>query len=146
MDKKEEMILVTEKMEVLKVKRETILLKKTMEKMSTRGKKALIKILICSSVKLKMELIPLNTTNNSVIKMLELVKQDLMLSMKGALQEKKELILVTEKTEALKVKREMILLKKAMEKMKTQQKNLLVHLIGATGHKKSTATCPNLHQ
>ncbi len=93
-----------------------------------------------------MELIPLKTTNNSVIKMLELVKQDLMLSMKGALQEKKEMILATEKMEALKVEREMILLKKTTEKMKMQQKNLLVHLIGATGHKKSTATCLNLHQ
>jgi hypothetical protein len=58
-----------------------------------------------------MELIPLKTTNNSVIKMLELVKQDLMLSMKETLQENKEMILVMEKTEALKVEREMILLK-----------------------------------
>ncbi len=59
-----------------------------------------------------MELIPLKTTNSSVVKMLELVKQDFMLSMKGALQEKEEMILVTEKTEALKVEREMILLSK----------------------------------
>ncbi len=58
-----------------------------------------------------MELIPLKTTNNSVIKMLELVKQDLMLSMKETLQENKEIIQVMEKTEALKVEREMILLK-----------------------------------
>jgi hypothetical protein len=58
-----------------------------------------------------MELIPLKTTNNSVIKMLELVQQDLMLSMKETLQENKEMILVMEKTEALKVEREMILLK-----------------------------------
>ena len=78
----------------------------------TCGKKALIKIQICPSVKLKMELIPLKTTNNSVIKMLELVKQDSMLSVIGALKDKKEeMILVTEKTEALKVEREMILLK-----------------------------------
>ncbi len=33
-----------------------------------------------------------------------------------------------------------------MEKMKMQQKNLLVHLLSGTGHKKSTATCLNLHQ
>ena len=58
-----------------------------------------------------MELIPLKMTNNSVIKMLELMKQDSMLSIKEALQEKKEMILVMEKTEALKVEREMILLK-----------------------------------
>jgi hypothetical protein len=106
-DKKEEMILVTEKME-----REMILLKETMEKMMTSRKKALLKIQICPSVMVKMELIPLKMTNNSVIKMmLELVKQDLMLSMKGALKEKKEMILVMEKTEALTVEREMILLK-----------------------------------
>jgi hypothetical protein len=105
-DKKEEMILVTEKME-----REMILLKKTMEKMTTFGKKALIKIQVFPSVKVKMELIPLKTTNNSVIKMLELVKQNLMLSMKGALQEKTEMILVMEKMKALEVEREMILLK-----------------------------------
>jgi hypothetical protein len=35
---------------------------------------------------------------------------------------------------------------KTIEKMKMQQNNLLVHLIGATGHKKSTATSLNLHQ
>ena len=58
-----------------------------------------------------MELIPLKTTNNVVIKMLELVKQDLMLNMKGALQEKKEMILVMEKMEVLK-ERDMILLNK----------------------------------
>ncbi len=114
------MILVMEKMETLKVEREMILLKETMEKMPTCGKKALIKIQICPSVKVPMELIPLKTTNNSVIKMLDLVKQDLMLSMKGALQEKKAMILVMEKTEALKVEREMILLKKTMEKVKMQ--------------------------
>ncbi len=53
------------------------------------------------------------TENNQQfsLKMLELVKQDLFLSMKGALQEKKEMILVMEKMEALKVEREMILLK-----------------------------------
>jgi hypothetical protein len=56
------------------------------------------------------------------------------------------MILVMEKTEALKVEREMILLKKTMENMKMQQKNLLVYSIGLTGHKKSTATCLNLHQ
>ena len=38
-------------------------------------------------------------------------KARLMLSMKGALQEKKEMILVMEKMEALKVEREMIMLK-----------------------------------
>jgi hypothetical protein len=43
--------------------------------------------------------------------------------MKGALQEKKEMILVMEKTEVLKVEREIILLKKTMEKMKMQHKN-----------------------
>jgi hypothetical protein len=58
-----------------------------------------------------MKLILLKTTSNSVIKMLELVKQDLVLSMKGALQEKKETILVIKKMEVLKVEREMILLK-----------------------------------
>jgi hypothetical protein len=42
--------------------------------------------------------------------------------MKGALQEKKEIILVTEKTDALNVDREMILLKKTTEKMKMQKK------------------------
>jgi hypothetical protein len=57
-------------------------------------------------VKVKMELIPLKTTNNSVMKMLEIAKQDSMLSMIGALKEKKERILVKEKTEALKVERE----------------------------------------
>jgi hypothetical protein len=93
-----------------------------------------------------MELIPLKTTNNSVIKMLDLVKQDLMLGMKGALQEKKEMILVMEKMKALKVEREMILLKNTMEKIKMQQKTLLMHSISATGHKMSTATCLNLHQ
>jgi hypothetical protein len=107
------------------------------------------------------------------MKMLELVKQDLMLSMKGALQKKKEMILVTEKMEALKVERNMILLKETMEKIKMQQKKVkmmralikmielvmkkmvimihyhhrhrLVHSMSATGHKKSTATCLNLH-
>jgi hypothetical protein len=73
----------------------------------------------------KMELIPLKTTNNSVMKMLELVKQDSMLSMIGALKENKEMILVTEKMEALKVKREMILLKETMEKMTTCEKKAL---------------------
>ncbi len=115
-----------------------------------------------------MELIPLKMTNNSVMKMLELVKQDLMPRMKGALQEKKEMFLVTEKTEALKVEREMILLKKTMEKMTTRGKKALIkmmklvmkkmviiihhhhshhlgHSISATGHKKSTASCLNLH-
>ncbi len=120
-----------------------------------------------------MELIPLKMTNNSFMKMLELVKQDLMLSMKGALQEKKEMILVTKRTEALKVEWEMILLKETMEKMKMQQKKVkkmralikmmelmmkkmvimihhhhrhcLMHLISATGHKKSMASCLNLH-
>jgi hypothetical protein len=119
-DKKEEMILVAKKMNALKVEREMILLKETMEKMRTCGKKALIKIQICPLVKLKVELIPLKMTNNTVIKMLELMKQDLMLSMKGALQEKKEMILVMEKMEAVKVEREMILLKKIMKKMKMQ--------------------------
>ena len=53
------------------------------------------------------------------MKMMELVKQDSMLSVIGALKDKKEeMILVTEKTEALKVEREMILLKETMEKMK----------------------------
>jgi hypothetical protein len=109
-------------------------------------------------------------TNNSVIKMLELVKQDLMLSMKRALREKKERILVTEKMEVLKVEREMMLLKKTMEKMTTCGKKALIkmmklvmkkmvimiyhhhyhchclmHLISATGNKKSTASCLNLH-
>jgi hypothetical protein len=77
-DKKEEMILVTEKME-----REMILLKETMEKMTTVEKKALIKIQICPSVKIIMELTPLKMTNNSVIKMSKLVQQDLLVSMKG---------------------------------------------------------------
>jgi hypothetical protein len=49
-------------------------------------------------MKVKMELIPLKTTNNSVIKMLELVKQDSMLSMIGALKDNnKEMILVTDR-------------------------------------------------
>ncbi len=120
-----------------------------------------------------MEFIPLKMTNNSVIKMLELVKQDLMLSMKGALQGKKEMILVTGKTEALKVEMEMIFPKETMEKMMMQQKKVkkmralikmtdlvirkilimihhhncphLVHLISVTGHNKSTANCLNIH-
>jgi hypothetical protein len=57
------------------------------------------------------------------------VKQDLMLSMKGALQEKKEIILVAEKMEALKVEREMILLKKTMEKMMTCGKKALIKMM-----------------
>jgi hypothetical protein len=61
-DKKEEMILVMEKME-----REMILLKEPMKTMTTCGKKALIKIRICPSAKVKMEIIPLKRTNNSVI-------------------------------------------------------------------------------
>ncbi len=71
-----------------------------------------------------MELIPLKTNNDSVMKMLELVKQDLMLSMKGAMQGKKGMILVTEKMKVLKVDKEMILLKGTMEKMKMQQKKV----------------------
>jgi hypothetical protein len=70
-------------------------------------------------VKVKMELIPLKTTTDSVMKMLELVKQDLMLSMIGALKEKKGMILLTEKMDALKVVREMILLKETIKKMMT---------------------------
>jgi hypothetical protein len=71
-----------------------------------------------------MELILLKTTNISVIKILELVKQDLMLSMKGALQEKKKMVLVMEKMEALKVEREMMLLKDTMKKMITRGRKL----------------------
>ncbi len=72
-----------------------------------------------------------STENNQQfsLKMLELVKQDLMLSMKGALQEKKKMILVTEKTEALKVEREMILLKETMEKMTTRGKKSLTKMM-----------------
>ena len=108
------------------------------------------------------------------MKMLEPVKQDSMLSMIGALKDKKEgIILVIEKMEALKLEREMILLKETMEKMKMQQKKVkmmrtlikmmelvmkkvvimihhhrrhcLVHSISTTGHKKSTAICLNLN-
>ncbi len=57
------------------------------------------------------------------------MKQDSMLSMIGALKEKKELILVTEKMEALKVKREMILLKETTEKMMTCGKKALIKMI-----------------
>jgi hypothetical protein len=72
-----------------------------------------------------MLLIPLKTITNSVMKMLEPVKQDSMLSMIGALKDKKEeMILVMEKMEALKVEREMILLKETMEKMKMRQKKV----------------------
>ncbi len=76
-----------------------------------------------------MELIPLKTTNNSVMKMLELVNQDSMLSVNGALKGKKEeMILVTEQIEALKVEREMILLKETMEKMTTYGKKALIKI------------------
>jgi hypothetical protein len=43
-DKNEEMILLIEKIKALNVGREMIMLKETMEKMTTCGKKALIKI------------------------------------------------------------------------------------------------------
>ncbi len=80
-------------------------------------------------VKVKIKLIPLKTTNSSVMKMLELVKQDSMLIMIGALKEEKEMILVTENTEGLKVEREMILLKETMEKMKTRWKKALIKMM-----------------
>ncbi len=78
--------------------------------------------------------------------MLELVKQDSMLSMIRAQKEKKEMTLVMEKTEVLKVEREMILLKETMENMTTCGQKSLIKMMELVVKKKWKIANPQNYQ